>query len=67
VRSAAEYVYGGESGGRITYFNRDPSGTIARGNNFFYWNDDGDTWDNDVLADYATAYLFFLRFCASSP
>jgi hypothetical protein len=59
LAAAAEYVYGGESGDRITYFNRDPSGSIARGNNFFYWNDDGDTWDNDVLADYATVYLFF--------
>jgi hypothetical protein len=56
LASAAEYVYGGESGGRIDYFNSDPNDTILYGNNFFYWSG---AWDKDVLADYATAYLFF--------
>jgi hypothetical protein len=56
---AAEYVYGGEDTGRVSYFNADPNETIVYGNNFFYWNIYGSTWDNDVLADYATAYLFF--------
>jgi hypothetical protein len=56
---SAEYVYGGEEKSRVDYFNTDPNETIVKGNNFFYWNINGDTWDNDVLADYATAYLFF--------
>ncbi|MDR2158811.1 MAG: hypothetical protein LBP23_01950, partial [Treponema sp.] len=56
---AAEFVYGGEQKDRVDYFNADPYETIVNGNNFFYWNINGNTWDNDVLADYATAYLFF--------
>jgi hypothetical protein len=59
LAAAAEYIYGGENTSKINYFNGDPNQTIANGNNFFYWNIYGNTWDNDVLADYATAYLFF--------
>jgi hypothetical protein len=59
LSTAAEYVYGGEDASRINYFNTDPNKTIIDGNNFFYWNIYGNTWDNDVLADYSTAYLFF--------
>ncbi|MDR1900513.1 MAG: hypothetical protein LBQ55_10925 [Treponema sp.] len=56
LAAAAEYVYGDESADRVNYFNSDPYDTILYGNNFFYWSG---AWDNDVLADYSTAYLFF--------
>jgi hypothetical protein len=78
LSSAAEYVYynakGGTSGlhdtsdtSNIAYYNADPMGTIANGNNFFVWNG---YWENlgDSVANYATAYLFFqwLRIHASN-
>ncbi|GHU94100.1 hypothetical protein FACS189479_06410 [Spirochaetia bacterium] len=72
LSTAAEYIYGAGTGSpaqqtsRIDYFNAgvDSSGnpsTIRYGNNFFVWNG---YWEEpehggDVLADYATAYLFF--------
>ncbi|MDR2136504.1 MAG: hypothetical protein LBO76_07805, partial [Treponema sp.] len=68
LSSAAEYLYGGHQWSRINYFNADPLGTIAQGNNFFvwdgHWEDDGDS-----LANYATAYLFFqwLRIQSRDP
>lgn len=70
LSSAAEYLY--ESGhvqDRIDYFNADPTGSIAMGNNFLVW--DG-YWENtapyDMLANYSTVYLFFqwLRIHASN-
>ncbi|GMO64111.1 MAG: hypothetical protein Ta2A_11640 [Treponemataceae bacterium] len=67
LSTGAEYIYGNGTGSpaqqtsRINYFNSDPEDTIVYGNNFFVW--DG-WWEmpshgGDVLADYATAYLFF--------
>ncbi|MDR3147940.1 MAG: hypothetical protein LBU00_06155 [Treponema sp.] len=70
LSSAAEYHYGGHQWSRINYFNADPMGTIAQGNNFFVW--DGH-WENggaeDLLANYATVYLFFqwLRIQGGGP
>jgi hypothetical protein len=70
LSSGAEYIYGGHQQDKIAYFNVDPIGTIAYGNNFFvwdgYWEQDPDI--EDTLANYATAYLFFqwLRIHASN-
>ncbi|GHV74389.1 hypothetical protein AGMMS49940_16910 [Spirochaetia bacterium] len=75
LSTAAEYIYGDGTGSpaqqtsRIAYFNA--AGTsIPYGNNFFVWNGYWEQEENggDVLADYATAYLFFqwLRIHASS-
>ncbi|MDR2746571.1 MAG: hypothetical protein LBB77_03910 [Treponema sp.] len=58
LSSAAEYLYGGHQDSRVFYFNQDPKGTIARGNNFFVW-DDWESKYGDSLANYATVYLFF--------
>jgi hypothetical protein len=56
LSTAAEYIYSKEQQlDRIDYFSQDPSQTIRRGNNFFVWEDD---W-GDILAEYATVYLFF--------
>ncbi|GMO66406.1 MAG: hypothetical protein Ta2A_14610 [Treponemataceae bacterium] len=76
LSTAAEYIYGNGNGvpaqntSRINYFNNDPYDTIVYGNNFFVWNG---WWEmpangEDVLADYASAYLFFqwLRIHASN-
>ncbi|MDR1178651.1 MAG: hypothetical protein LBK64_07470 [Spirochaetaceae bacterium] len=77
LSTGAEFIYGkakdGETNhynsertaGRIYYYNEDPRESIEWGNNFFVW---GGSWDNDVLADYATVYLFFqwLRIHASN-
>jgi hypothetical protein len=55
LSAAAEYIYAGSHiASKITYFNNDPQGTIAEGNNFYFWMDDG-----RVLDEYATVYLFF--------
>jgi hypothetical protein len=59
LSAAAEYLYGGEQWGRIKYFNDDEMGTIRRGNNFFVWEGHWENEEGDVLANYATAYLFF--------
>jgi hypothetical protein len=59
LSSAAEYVYGGGQQDRVDYFNADPMETIAYGNNFFVWNGIWEKVSGDVLADYATVYLFF--------
>jgi hypothetical protein len=56
LSTAAEYLYDGDPCYRVSYYNKDSEETIVRGNNFFVWNG---TWDDDPLADYATAYLFF--------
>jgi hypothetical protein len=56
LSSQAEFLYLGELESRIKYYNDDPKGTIARGNNFFVWdNYPGDS----ILDEYATVYLFF--------
>jgi uncharacterized repeat protein (TIGR02543 family) len=61
LSSGAEYIYSGsQRQNRIDYYNADPAGTIIYGNNFFVWNG---YWENngtkDLLANYATVYLFF--------
>ncbi|MDR3192441.1 MAG: hypothetical protein LBT87_05200 [Treponema sp.] len=57
LSSAAEYVYlNSHAVERYGWFNEDPEGTIAQGNNFFVW---GDRQGNSLLDDYATGYLFF--------
>jgi hypothetical protein len=38
LATASEYLYGGQQAQRISYFNFDPVGTIAYGNNFFVWD-----------------------------
>jgi hypothetical protein len=56
---AAEYIYGGEQiTQRINYFNAKNT-TIPYGNNFFIWDGYWERQFGDVLANYATAYLFF--------
>jgi hypothetical protein len=51
---SAEYLYAGShSTSRLYTYNADDEGSIALGNNFYVWN------NGDVLADYATAYIFF--------
>ncbi|AEF86506.1 putative neutral metalloprotease [Treponema primitia ZAS-2] len=53
LSTAAEYIYLEEYlDDSIWFYNEDPQGTIAEGNNFFYW-------ESTDLADYSTAYLFF--------
>ena len=62
LSSAAEYIYGGYQDDRITYFNRDRTGSIGKGNNFFVWNGYWETdpsGPGDVLANYSTVYMFF--------
>jgi hypothetical protein len=60
LSSAAEYIYRGDHDrGRIDYFNQDPLNTIARGNNFFVWDETRPGKENTVLDDYASVYLFF--------
>jgi hypothetical protein len=71
LSSGAEYLYAGEQiTSRIAYYNNDPVGTIANGNNFYIWNGywESTTGGSDVLANYATVYLFFqwLRIHASN-
>ncbi|MDR2100948.1 MAG: hypothetical protein LBP43_00080 [Treponema sp.] len=60
LSTAAEYIYGGDPANRVIYYNEDWLRTILLGNNFFVWYGD---WElgifGDVLADYATVYLFF--------
>jgi hypothetical protein len=60
LSAAAEYLYSGHQQGRINDFNKDHYGTIAQGNNFFVWQGG---WEEgvkgDLLANYATVYLFF--------
>lgn len=51
---SAEYLYAGShSMSRLYTYNADEAGSIALGNNFYVWD------NGDVLADYATAYIFF--------
>ena len=70
LSSGAEYVYSGEvNQSRVDWFNADPVGTIAYGNNFFVWNGDWEsTYANASLDNYATVSLFFqwLRIHASN-
>jgi hypothetical protein len=57
LSSAAEYLcLDSHLEDRCRWFNQDPKGTIARGNNFFVW---GNYTNDSILDDYATVYLFF--------
>jgi hypothetical protein len=58
LSEAAEWIYSGEpSLGRFLQYYLDPTGLIAKGANFYVW----DNYDEDyaVLNDYATVNLFF--------
>ena len=62
LSSAAEYVYSGEiNKDRVDWFNEDPTGRIAQGNNFYVWDNYpiGSDGYPPVLDDYATVSLFF--------
>lgn len=56
LAESAGYVYSGVlDQSRIKYYREDPKGSIQYGNTFYVWYDGFD----DVLAEYATVYLFF--------
>ena len=60
LSSAAEWVAtGSHSNGRIAWYNSDPYKTIAKGNNFFVWDNYKSIDSDTVMDDYATVYLFF--------
>jgi hypothetical protein len=55
LSTAAEYIYAQKHLQRhVDHFNRDPYGTLQRGNTFFIWDDNAYVGD-----EYVTAYLFF--------
>jgi hypothetical protein len=56
LASQAEYMYLGDNiTDKCEWFSNDERGTIAKGNNFFVW----DNHKNAILDEYATVYLFF--------
>jgi hypothetical protein len=58
LSSAAEFIYQGTHPEmRYRWFIEDPSGAIAKGNNFFVWGNHQET--NAIMDEYATVYLFF--------
>jgi hypothetical protein len=60
LSAAAQWVYTGEySEGRLDHYNKDYSGLIAKGNNFYVWNNRENESIYANLDDYATVYLFF--------
>ena len=60
LSAAAEWVYLRKHSDRtLSWLNRDPTGLIALGNNFFIWGNRVDEHQNAVLDDYVTVYLFF--------
>jgi hypothetical protein len=59
LSSQAEYLYFGENTkDKCEWFSEDREGTIAKGNNFFVW-DNHEEKKLAILDDYATVYLFF--------
>jgi len=59
LSSQAEYLYLGENPpDKYTWFINDKEGTIARGNNFFVWDNHPEK-SRAILDEYATVYLFF--------
>jgi hypothetical protein len=58
LSSQAEYLCYGESTDKCEWFSEDAEGTIAKGNNFFVWDNHQDK-RMAILDDYATVYLFF--------
>jgi hypothetical protein len=70
LSEASAWIWSGQhSQSRINWYNNDPLGTIAAGNNFFVWDNHTSRNPEAVLDDYATVYLFFqwLRLQAGSP
>ena len=60
LSTAAEWIYSENyDNGRIDWYNTDYYGTIAKGNNFFVWDNYRSIDPEVVLDDYATVYLFF--------
>jgi len=60
LSSAAEWIYTNQHPEvRWRYYNEDRSKLIAKGNNFFLWNNHKDESPLANLDDYATVYLFF--------
>ena len=69
LSSAAEWLYFGKQvDSRVDWYNRDLSGLIQKGNNFFVWDNRGTENQYAILDDYSTVYLFFqwLRLQAGS-
>jgi len=59
LSSQAEHLYAGKNlFGKYDWFNKDGKETIAKGNNFFVWDNHREEPDA-ILDDYATVYLFF--------
>ena len=57
LSSQAEYFYLGENPqDKCIWFSADSAGTIARGNNFFVWDNHP---GQSILDEYSTVYLFF--------
>jgi len=56
LSAAAEWSVFGHSKSRIDDYNSDRGRTIAKGNNFFVWDQHR---NESVLDDYSTVYLFF--------
>lgn len=60
LSSAAEYVYSNKvSEERVSWYNGDETGYIAKGDNFYLWNNYTELNKNTILNDYATVNLFF--------
>jgi hypothetical protein len=60
LSSAAEWLYlGSHPLHRVEWYNKDQSGLIQKGNNFFVWGNREDENKYAVLDDYSTVYLFF--------
>ena len=59
LSSQAEHLYAGKNlSGKYDWFKNDEKGTIAKGNNFFVWDNHREE-PLAILDDYATVYLFF--------
>jgi hypothetical protein len=60
LSSQAEHIYRGTySTDKVKWFVDDECGTIAKGNNFFIWDNHTTETPLAILDDYASVYLFF--------
>jgi len=60
LSSAAEWIYSGEQNqGRVKWYNTDSTKYIAKGDNFYMWDNYYNKDPEALLNDYATVYLFF--------
>jgi hypothetical protein len=63
LSSAAEWVYAGHNQERIKWYKEDITGYLAKGDNFFLWDNHYDKSKPEtglnILNDYTTVYLFF--------